>query len=113
MSTQTAHGWVPDDTLANRLVLVRRQVGLSQRAAAERAGLTFGEWQGMEDGRSVRGLDVKVRQVSMALGVDRDWLMWGGGGGSELGRPGTLTREDAASESKCALPSGERSPLAA
>ena len=36
MSAMT-HGWVPDDTLASRLVLVRRQCGLSQRAAAELA----------------------------------------------------------------------------
>ena len=77
MSAMT-HGWVPDDTLASRLVLVRRQCGLSQRAAAELCGLTFREWQSLEDGRAARGLDVKVRAISQALGVDRDWLMWGG-----------------------------------
>lgn len=32
----------------------------------------------MELGRATRRVDVKVRQIAMALGVDRDWLMWGG-----------------------------------
>lgn len=78
MSAQTDYGWVPEDSLANRLVLVRRHLGITQRVAAERSGLTFGEWQGLEDGRQVRGLDVKVTAISRTLGVDRDWLIWGG-----------------------------------
>ncbi len=32
----------------------------------------------MEDGRTPRRMDLKVRQIAMAFGVDRDWLMWGG-----------------------------------
>lgn len=78
MSTAPTHGWIPEDTLAARLVLVRRHLGLTQRQAAETSGLTFGEWQSMEDGRQPRGLDVKVARISLALGVARDWLMWGG-----------------------------------
>jgi hypothetical protein len=78
MTAETSHGWVPEDTLAHRLVLVRRHLGITQRVAAERCGLTFGEWQGIEDGRAVRSLDVKVSAISAALGVDRDWLIWGG-----------------------------------
>lgn len=83
MSTQTVRGWVPDDTLANRLVLIRRTLGLTQRMAAELCGLTFGEWQSLEDGRAARGIDQKVNRICAAVGVDRDWLMWGGplGGG--------------------------------
>ena len=76
--------WVPDatvtyptDTLASRLVLARRHLGLSQRTAAARCGLTFGEWQSLEDGRQARGLDHKVAAISHGLGVDRDWLLWG------------------------------------
>ncbi|WP_100502337.1 helix-turn-helix domain-containing protein, partial [Mycobacteroides abscessus] len=71
-------GSVPTDSLSNRLVLVRQERKLSQRAAAELSGLTFAEWQGMELGRAARRIDVKVRQIAEALGVDRDWLMWGG-----------------------------------
>ena len=70
------YGWVPDDSLAHRLVLVRLQLGLSQREAALRCGVTYGEWQSMELGRAARALDVKVAKISDALGVDRDWLMW-------------------------------------
>lgn len=78
VTTERASGWVPTDSLANRMALVRRERKLSQRAAAETCGLTFGEWQGIEDGRNTRRIDMKVRQIAMALGVDRDWLMWGG-----------------------------------
>lgn len=78
VTTERAAGWVPTDSLANRLVLVRRERKLTQRGAAEASGITFGEWQGIEDGRNTRRVDIKVRQIAMALGVDRDWLMWGG-----------------------------------
>ncbi len=78
VSTEINSGWVPSDSLANRLVLVRLDRKLTQRGAAEQCGITFGEWQGMELGRATRRVDVKVRQIAMALGVDRDWLMWGG-----------------------------------
>ena len=78
MTTETAQSWVPEDNLANRLVLVRRALKMTQREAADAAGLTFGEWQSLEDGRAARGLDVKVARISAALRVDRDWLMWGG-----------------------------------
>ena len=91
MSTQTVQGWVPEDSLAHRLVLVRRQLGLSQREAALRTGLTFGEWQSLEDGRSARGLDVKVGRISTTLGVDREWLMWGG---PLAGKPGPGLNSD-------------------
>lgn len=84
MDAATTHRWVPDatvtyptDSLAARLVLTRRQLGLSQRAAADRCGLTFGEWQSLEDGRQARGLDHKVARISDGLGVDRDWILWG------------------------------------
>lgn len=71
-------GWVPTDSLANRLVLVRTERKLSQRAAADLCGLTFGEWQGIEMGRAARSVDRKVAKIAATLGVDRDWLMWGG-----------------------------------
>lgn len=78
MSTQPTERWIPRDTLAVRVLLVRTALGLSQREAAARSGLTFGSWQSMEDGRSPRDLPAKVARISVAFGVDRDWLMWGG-----------------------------------
>lgn len=78
MTTAPVEEWVPDDTLAHRLVLVRLQAGLTQREAAARCGISFGEWQGMELGRGTRRLDTKVMAIARHLGVSRDWLMWGG-----------------------------------
>lgn len=78
--TESAHPapWRPEDTLASRLLLVRHELHISQREAAERTGLTFGEWQSMENGAAARGLDRKVSAIASGLGVDRNWLMWGG-----------------------------------
>jgi transcriptional regulator with XRE-family HTH domain len=81
MSVQTQDDALPrraKDTLANRLRLVRAELGLSQRDAADRSGVTYGEWQSMENGASARGLDRKVTKIADTLGYDRDWLMWGG-----------------------------------
>lgn len=79
MSTQTEFtAWRPQDTLATRLLVMRHQLRLSQREAALRAGLTFGEWQSMENGAAARGIDQKVVRIAAAFDVDRDWLMWGG-----------------------------------
>jgi transcriptional regulator with XRE-family HTH domain len=91
MSTETVGAWRPTDTLGARLILLRRELGLSQRDAAVRAGIPFGQWQGKEDdGRQPRGLDVKVARIAVAFGVDRDWLMWGGplSGGTSGPTPG-------------------------
>ncbi len=78
MSNHSAGAWIPGDTLAARVVLVRRELGISQREAASTSGLTYGEWQSIEDGRSARDLPSKVARICLAFGVDRDWLMWGG-----------------------------------
>lgn len=79
MSTQTDFRFKPADTLSNRLVLVRKELGgISQREAADRCQIPFGVWQGMEKGRETRRVDVQVTKIAMALNVDRDWLMWGG-----------------------------------
>lgn len=79
MSIDTAHEtWTPADTLANRLLLVRNTTGLSQRAFALKVGVSYGVIQGMENGRSPHRHDAAVQKIVDALGVDRDWLMWGG-----------------------------------
>lgn len=69
---------IPQDTLPMRVYIARKERKLSQRAAAEACGLTFGEWQSIEDGRGVRQLDVKIAKIAQGLNYDRDWLMWGG-----------------------------------
>lgn len=57
---------------------MRAEKGLSQREAAAAIGITQREWQGMEGGRAARHVDQKVAKIAATLGVDRDWLMWGG-----------------------------------
>jgi hypothetical protein len=84
--------WRPSDTLAARLLLLRRELRLSQREAAMKTGVSFGVWQGMEDGRATRGIDRAVASIAATLGVDRDWLMWGGALGSGPGGGVTATK---------------------
>ncbi|WP_109557403.1 helix-turn-helix domain-containing protein, partial [Mycobacteroides abscessus] len=77
-ATLPAQGWRPADRFGHRVKLVRAELNITQKEAAERCGVTPREWQNMEDGRTPRRMDLKVRQIAMAFGVDRDWLMWGG-----------------------------------
>lgn len=79
VSTQTDQGWIPEQTLGDRLMLIRRKLNLTQRQAADQSGVPFGSWQGLEDGRDARGLDWKITSISETFGVDRAWLMWGVG----------------------------------
>lgn len=81
MATAAAHQqqpWVPFDTFGNRLTLIRQHLGLSQVEAAERCGLDDGSWSNWERGAKPRGMDRVVQAIAAGLGVDRDWLMWGG-----------------------------------
>ncbi|OZE98180.1 helix-turn-helix domain-containing protein [Rhodococcoides fascians] len=77
-AAERVSGWRPTDTLENRLRLVRAEKKLSQRAAAELIGISAREWQSMEEGRAARRVDLKVAKIAEAMGVDREWLMWGG-----------------------------------
>lgn len=79
MTTMTnfPSGRVPADTLAARLVLIRHELGISQRKAAEDTGVPYGTWQGMEMGRATRDLNDHVRKIADAYGYDPVWIMWG------------------------------------
>jgi transcriptional regulator with XRE-family HTH domain len=70
--------WKPRDTLANRLRLLRAELGLSQREFGKRCQIPASQIQSIEDGNSPRALDAKVKKIVLAFGVDRDWLIWGG-----------------------------------
>lgn len=78
MTTALNGSWRPADSLANRMKLVRAELGMSQREFGAKCGIPASQIQSIEDGKSPRGLDVKVKKISLAFGVDRDWLMWGG-----------------------------------
>lgn len=69
--------WVPKDSFATRLILIRRELDLTQLQAAQRCGLDDGSWSNWENGTRPRGMDAIVTAIATHLGVDRDWLMWG------------------------------------
>lgn len=72
-------GWVPADTFAARLALARMHAdNITIRDAAERCGLNYGSWSNWERGKKPRDLLETVEAISEGLGVDRDWLLFGG-----------------------------------
>lgn len=84
---------MPDDTLAARLVLIRHELKISQREAADQTGVPYGTWRGMEAGRASRDLGTHIAKICDTYGYDRAWLMWGTqpgprpGGGPDGGHP--------------------------
>lgn len=82
------HGDVPADTFAVRLVLVRHHAGrLSIEKAAEKCGLNAGNWANWEGGRQPRDRAEVAGAIADALGVDFNWLFWGGPLEGPKGRP--------------------------
>lgn len=61
---QNTHEGRPQDTLGLRLVMIRHEHGLSQKAAALRCGITARVWQGMEEGRSTTDLLDKLQLIA-------------------------------------------------
>ena len=60
-----------------RLVLVRRELGISVKEAADKCGLRYATWSTWENGRKPADMAGVVDAISSELGVDREWLMWG------------------------------------
>lgn len=70
---------IPTDTFEARLMLARLHAGrLSIRDAAERCGYTNESWSGWERGRRPSDKLEVAEVISETLGVDRDWLLYGG-----------------------------------
>lgn len=59
-------------------MLMRTELGLSQREAAMQSGVSFGTIQGVESGRTPRNEVATLAKLAKAFHVDRDWLIWGG-----------------------------------
>lgn len=70
--------WVPTDTFGGRLILLRHQLGLTIEEAAERTGQKPATWSTWERGSMPRSMAAIVAAISLATGVSREWLMWGG-----------------------------------
>ena len=76
---QREESWTPRDTFGTRLLLVRRELELSQEEAATLCGLpapTWAAWERKGD-RQPRGQADIVAKIAAATGCDRNWLMWG------------------------------------
>ena len=78
MSNPVKSPWRPEDTIANRFRLVRAPLGISQRELGEKVGVPAHQIQSIEDGKAGRHIDQKVAKIAKVLGVDREWLMFGG-----------------------------------
>lgn len=74
----TEEPFIPEDTFAVRLVIIRNALHLTQKEAAERCGLDDGSWSNWENGSKPRDMARVIESICSNLGVDRDWLMWGG-----------------------------------
>jgi transcriptional regulator with XRE-family HTH domain len=72
-------GAIPADTYAHRLMLARAHAGnLSIRAAADRCGLNYASWANWEQGTRSRTQPEDAQAISEELGVDLQWLLYGG-----------------------------------
>lgn len=81
------------DSFANRLMLARAHAGhMSIRDAAEMCGLGRGAWTNWEKGARPADIIDIATVVAEKLGVDRDWLLFGGQLGQAEGRPGRRIR---------------------
>lgn len=88
-------GGIPADSFANRLMLARAYAGhLSIRDAAEMCGLGRGAWTNWEKGAKPVDLIEIVEVIAEKLGVDFDWLLFGGELGKAEGRPLRRRRRD-------------------
>jgi transcriptional regulator with XRE-family HTH domain len=70
--------WVPADTFALRLRILRHQLGVSVEEIAGRCRVSPATWSNWERGSRPRDLAQVVARVAAETGVSRDWLMWGG-----------------------------------
>lgn len=78
-ATRRERGSVPEDTFAARLMLARVHAGYQTiDEASAKCGLNRQSWSNWEKGMKPRDLLDVVNAISEGLGVDRDWLLFGG-----------------------------------
>jgi hypothetical protein len=70
--------WVPLDTFGTRLILLRRHLQVSVDEISPKCGQSPHTWATWERGATPRNMATVVAAISASVGVDRDWLMWGG-----------------------------------
>ncbi|NMO51984.1 helix-turn-helix transcriptional regulator [Actinoplanes sp. TBRC 11911] len=78
-SASTTRRAIPEDSFANRLMLARAYAGhLSIRQAAELCDLGRGAWVNWEKGANPSDKSEIAAVVAEKLGVDLQWLLYGG-----------------------------------
>jgi Predicted transcriptional regulators len=96
---------VPEDSYANRLMLARAHAGhLSIREAAEKCGLNYASWANWERGTRSRTVVEDAEAIAEGLGVDRDWLLYGG----PLAKPERVRKQRVAYARRSVRPGGRR-----
>lgn len=79
---------IPVDSFGNRLMLARAHAGhISIREAAELCDIGRGAWTNWEKGARPADIIDIATVVADKLGVDRDWLLFGGHLTETEGRP--------------------------
>lgn len=70
-------GRVPLDTLGNRLLLMRHELGLTVEEISARCDIAPATWSTWENGARPRDREEVVRKIASGTGYDRNWIMWG------------------------------------
>jgi transcriptional regulator with XRE-family HTH domain len=79
MSVAEAVDWIPEDTFAARLALVRVHRGWRNvKAAADACGITRQNWSNWEGGKMPRDTLAVCRKIAAVAGCDVRWLAFGG-----------------------------------
>ncbi|MDX6273063.1 MAG: hypothetical protein QOJ92_273 [Frankiales bacterium] len=79
MSAETAPGgaWVPENTFAMRLAMVRARQKWNCAKAGEACGIDGESWRLYERGRRPFGYEDVCRKIADATGCDFVWLLTG------------------------------------
>lgn len=97
--TPEDHRKIPADQFRYRVLLARLDAGLTTHQAADLCGTNSASWSNWERGVKPRDLLDVVERISAGLGVDRDWLLFGGPLAKEDRRPGrVITRRNSAEQ---------------
>lgn len=63
------------ESIADRVLLVRNELGLSQKAMAEKLGISYRSWQGLEGGRNVPSGETLLQFKE--VGINPGWVLTG------------------------------------
>jgi transcriptional regulator with XRE-family HTH domain len=97
-------GRVPADTFSHRLLLARAELHLTIEQAAAKCGLLSQSWGQWERGSTPRDIVDVVEAVVEGLGIDRDWLLYGG----PLAKPERVRRQRVAYARRSVRPGARR-----